>query len=288
MPELSPEENAALRRACSAIRDGADVPDHFKDFLKELGVTSFPKPSSNGSAKPPPASDPEPAPMDDDSDFESDPSTTVAKALTVELWHRAGAFASSVAVAMTPPSGVGKAKGKFIDGELPDRIAYIAREVPPDAPTGDRVEVILTALRCTPLCLAAPAGTFGEKEATDHVIDIIAAGMGCGERDVEAAARRALRRHCDALSGKSLRRAVQLTLRAAEEAMEGSTDPTEWACRFKTAAAIVAEASRRTADDLYFDKDVHFSQISSQQLIAPAPSASPAARRGVRGSAHRD
>ena len=58
MPELSPEENAALRRACSAIRDGADVPDHFKDFLKELGVTSFPKPSSNGSAKPPPASDP--------------------------------------------------------------------------------------------------------------------------------------------------------------------------------------------------------------------------------------
>ena len=112
---------------------------------------------------------------------------------------------------------------------------------------------MLTALRCTPLCLAAPAGTFGEKEATDHVIDIIAGGMGCGERDVEAAARRALRRHCDALSGKSLRRAVQLTLRAAEEAMEGSTDPTEWACRFKTAAAIVAEASRRTADDLYFD-----------------------------------
>ena len=51
MPELSPEENAALRRACSAIRDGADVPDHFKDFLKELGVTSFPKPSSTvGSA----------------------------------------------------------------------------------------------------------------------------------------------------------------------------------------------------------------------------------------------
>ena len=187
----------------------------------------------------------------DESDFESDPSTTVAKALTVELWNRAGAFASSVAVAMTPPSGVGKAKGKFIDGELPDRIAYIAREVPPDAPTGDRVEVILTALRCTPLCLAAPAGTFGEKDATDHVIDIIAAGMGCGARDVEAAARRALRRHCDALSSKSLRRAVQLTLRAAEEAMEGSTDPTEWACRFKTAAAIVAEASRRTADDLY-------------------------------------
>ena len=34
--------------------------------------------------------------------------------------------------------------------------------------------------------------------------------------------------------------------------MEGSTDPEEWACRFKTAAAIVAEASRRTADDLYF------------------------------------
>ena len=189
----------------------------------------------------------------DESDFESDPSTTVAKALTVELWNRAGAFASSVAVAMTPPSGVGKAKGKFIDGELPDRIAYIAREVPPDAPTGDRVEVILTALRCTPLCLAAPAGTFGEKEATDHVIDIIAAGMGCGARDVEAAARRSLRRHCDALSGQSLRRAVQLTLRSAEEAMEGSTDPEEWACRFKTAAAIVAEASRRTADDLYFD-----------------------------------
>ena len=115
------------------------------------------------------------------------------------------------------------------------------------------MEVILTALRCTPLCLAAPAGTFGDTDTTDHVIDIIAAGMGCGARDVEAAARRALRRHCDALSGKSLRRAVQLTLRAAEEAMEGSTDPEEWACRFKTAAAIVAEASRRTADDLYFD-----------------------------------
>ena len=79
MPELSPEENAALRRACSAIRDGADVPDHFKDFLKELGVTSFPKPSSNGSAKPPPASDPEPAPMDDDSDFEDDPDPEVVK-----------------------------------------------------------------------------------------------------------------------------------------------------------------------------------------------------------------
>lgn len=189
----------------------------------------------------------------EESDFESNPSATVAKALTVELWNRAGAFASSVAVAMTPPAGVGKAKGTFVDGELPDRIAYVAREVPPDAPAGDRVEVILTALRCTPLCLAAPAGTFGDTDTTDHVIDIIAAGMGCGARDVEAAARRALRRHCDALSGKSLRRAVQLTLRAAEEAMEGSTDPEEWACRFKTAAAIVAEASRRTADDLYFD-----------------------------------
>jgi len=189
----------------------------------------------------------------EESDFESNPSATVAKALTVELWNRAGAFASSVAVAMTPPAGVGKAKGTFVDGELPDRIAYIAREVPPDAPTGDQVEVMLTALRCTPLCLAAPAGTFGDTDTTDHVIDIIAAGMGCGARDVEAAARRALRRHCDALSGKSLRRAVQLTLRAAEEAMEGSTDPEEWACRFKTAAAIVAEASRRTADDLYFD-----------------------------------
>ena len=35
------------------------------------------------------------------------------------------------------------------------------------------------------------------------------------------------------------------------------------------------------ADDLYFDKDVHFSQISSQQLIAPAPSASPAAAGAV-------
>ena len=189
----------------------------------------------------------------EESDFESNPSATVAKALTVELWNRAGAFASSVAVAMTPPAGVGKAKGTFVDGELPDRIAYVAREVPPDAPAGDRVEVILTALRCTPLCLAAPAGTFGDTDTTDHVIDIIAAGMGCGARDVEAAARRALRRHCDALSSKSLRRAVQLTLRAAEEAMEGSTDPEEWACRFKTAAAIVAEASRRTADDLYFD-----------------------------------
>ena len=189
----------------------------------------------------------------EESGFESDPSTMAAKSLTVELVSRAGAFASSVAVAMTPPSGVGKSKGKFIDGELPDRIAYIAREVPPDAPVGDQVTVILTALRCTPLCLAAPAGTFEGKETTDHVIDIIAAGMGCGARDVEAAARLALRRHCDALSAKSLRRAVQLTLRSAEEAMEGSTDPEEWACRFKTAAAIVAEASRRTADDLYFD-----------------------------------
>jgi hypothetical protein len=189
----------------------------------------------------------------EDSGFESDPSTMAAKSLTVELVSRAGAFASSVAIAMTPPSGVGKSKGKFIDGELPDRIAYIAREVPPDAPVGDQVTVILTALRCTPLCLAAPAGTFEGMETTDHVIDIIAAGMGCGARDVEAAARLALRRHCDALSAKSLRRAVQLTLRSAEEAMEGSTDPEEWACRFKTAAAIVAEASRRTADDLYFD-----------------------------------
>ena len=46
MPELSAEETSALRRACGAIRDGAECPDFFKEFLKELGVTSLPKASS--------------------------------------------------------------------------------------------------------------------------------------------------------------------------------------------------------------------------------------------------
>ena len=160
----------------------------------------------------------------DESDFESDPSTTVAKALTVELWNRAGAFASSVAVAMTPPSGVGKARGSLSTGSCPtasrpSRGGSTRR--PHRRPGGGH-------LNRTSVYAAVPRRARRDvrgKEATDHVIDIIAAGMGCGARDVEAAARRALRRHCDALSGQSLRRAVQLTLRSAEEAMEGSDRP---------------------------------------------------------------
>ena len=72
MPELSAEETSALRRACGAIRDGAECPDFFKEFLKELGVTSLPKASS----KPAPE---QPKPADDDSDFEDDPDPDVVK-----------------------------------------------------------------------------------------------------------------------------------------------------------------------------------------------------------------
>ena len=76
MPELSAEETSALRRACGAIRDGADCPDFFKEFLKELGVTSLPKASSKASSKPAPE---QPKPADDDSDFEDDPDPDVVK-----------------------------------------------------------------------------------------------------------------------------------------------------------------------------------------------------------------
>jgi suppressor of tumorigenicity protein 13 len=76
MPELSAEETSALRRACGAIRDGAECPDFFKEFLKELGVTSLPKASSKASSKPAPE---QPKPADDDSDFEDDPDPDVVK-----------------------------------------------------------------------------------------------------------------------------------------------------------------------------------------------------------------
>jgi hypothetical protein len=53
------------------------------------------------------------------------------------------------------------------------------------------------------------------------VLGLIAAAAACGNRGVEAAARRALRRHVAALPAPALRRAVQHSLRAAEAAVVG-------------------------------------------------------------------
>ena len=55
----------------------------------------------------------------------------------------------------------------------------------------------------------------------------VAAASACGTREVETAARRAIRRHAKELSPSSLRRATVHALRSAESAMEGSVDAAE-------------------------------------------------------------
>lgn len=186
-------------------------------------------------------------------------------AAAAELRRRAPSLAAAVGVALRPPPP----SGTWYDS---GNVTYLSDTKNPDAPEGDDVAVMLTALRCSPLLLN-PA--FSLAETRDYAAEetnflAVALASGCGHNEVEAAARRAIRRHVTHVSPTVLRRAVVHSLRAAESAIEGSVKATEWTCRLSTAAVTVAEAARRPTEDVLFDAAAVGPRAATAILLASA------------------
>ena len=163
-------------------------------------------------------------------------------AVVAELRRRAPSLAAAVGVALRPPPPSGTWRG-------PGNVTYLTNRNP-DAPEGEDVAVMLTALRCSPLLLDP---RFSLAKTRDHAAEetnllAVALAAACGNVEVEMAARAAIRRHAAHVSPAVLRRAVMHSLRAAESAVEGSADVAEWTCRLSTAAVTVAEAARSTCN----------------------------------------
>ena len=74
-------------------------------------------------------------------------------AATAETWRRSAALAPAIAAALTLPKP-SRSSVTRRDADT-DRITYVASGSKPDAPSGDATEVMLVALRCSPLLLSA-------------------------------------------------------------------------------------------------------------------------------------
>ena len=187
-----------------------------------------------------------------------------------ELRRRAPSLAAAVANALRPkpPSGTWLGSGASAP------VTYLATTPSPDAPYGDDVAVMLTALRCSPLLLNPVfflgKGTHRDLVGEEQNFLAVALASQCGDATVEAAARRAIRRHVQHVSPTVLRRAVVISLRAAESAIEGSIDAGEWVCRLQTAAVCVAEAAARPTEDVFFDAAAVGPRAATAVLLASA------------------
>jgi hypothetical protein len=185
-------------------------------------------------------------------------------AVAAELRRRAPSLAAAVGVALRPPPPSGTWRG-------PGNVTYLTNRNP-DAPEGEDVAVMLTALRCSPLLLDP---RFSLAKTRDHAAEetnllAVALAAACGNAEVEMAARAAIRRHAAHVSPAVLRRAVVHSLRAAESAVEGSVDVAEWTCRLSTAAVTVAEAARRPTEDVFFDAAAVGPRAAAAVLLAAA------------------
>ena len=232
----------ALRFLAWAIgEDPASAADALDD---ERGAPPTPYSKSNAAAAPSPA-------------------------VVEETWRRSASLAAAVAEALKLPPPSGTWQG-------PEFVTYAAKSKHPDAPTGVIVEVMLTALKCSPLLLdprseGARSGIGADgTDASESSLLAVALACACGTREVETAARRAIRRHARELSPTALRRAVVHSLRSAESAMEGSVDADEWRCRLMTAAVVVQEASRKPTDDVFFDAAAVGPRAAAAVLLATA------------------
>ena len=189
-------------------------------------------------------------------------------AATAETWRRSAALAPAIAAALTLPKP-SRSSVTRRDADT-DRITYVASGSKPDAPSGDATEVMLVALRCSPLLLSDSRARGVASSDVDAHVAAVAAASACGTREVETAARRAIRRHAKELSPSSLRRATVHALRSAESAMEGSVDAAEWTCRLRTAAVVVRESSLRPTDDVFFDAAAVGPRAAAAVLLATA------------------
>ena len=203
----------------------------------------------------------------DDSEF-SRADDRAPAAATAETWRRSAALAPAIAAALTLPKP-SRSSVTRRDADT-DRITYVASGSKPDAPSGDATEVMLVALRCSPLLLSDSRARGVASSDVDAHVAAVAAASACGTREVETAARRAIRRHAKELSPSSLRRATVHALRSAESAMEGSVDAAEWTCRLRTAAVVVRESSLRPTDDVFFDAAAVGPRAAAAVLLATA------------------
>ena len=189
-------------------------------------------------------------------------------AATAETWRRSAALAPAITAALTLPKP-SRSSVTRRDADT-DRITYVASGSKPDATSGDATEVMLDALRCSPLLLSDSRARGVASSDVDAHVAAVAAASACGTREVETAARRAIRRHAKELSPSSLRRATVHALRSAESAMEGSVDAAEWTCRLRTAAVVVRESSLRPTDDVFFDAAAVGPRAAAAVLLATA------------------